>query len=92
MQEIFNRLSKSYGSKNERDLLISSLERLCFSIDPFKPLHEDQIDSLKKLGINHESSPYELTNTLIFLLEEFLQERLAKAPKDLGEGKSIHQN
>ena len=64
-----------YSRPSEREQVIRLLEKLCKTLDPFLKLTEEQEKALRLLGIEGKLNPYELTNTLVFLLEECIQEK-----------------
>ncbi len=74
---------EKYQSPNERKQVITLLEKLCKTLDPFLVLTAEQEKALRLLGIEGKLNPYELTNTLVFLLEESIQEQQKRSAFDL---------
>jgi hypothetical protein len=83
LQDLFKNLMERYPSPNERKQVINLLEKLCKTLDPFLVLTAEQEKALKLLGIEDKLNPYELTNTLVFLLEESIQEQQKRNAFDL---------
>lgn len=69
-------ISKKYGPEQFRNLTLDErvhiLKELCQIVDPFLPLSSDMKESLKSVGIENLEDPFQITNRLIFLLEETL--------------------
>ena len=62
---------------------IQVLRSLCQEIDPYTPLKSEVREQLKELGIDDGEDPFALTNRLLLLMEDALEEfhKLNKAIK-----------
>jgi len=68
----------SENEKAERALIlenrISSLRKICEELNPFGNVEQEIKDQLKAFGIVHFDDPFQLTNRLILLMEDSIQE------------------
>ena len=75
-----NTPSKALLSKNDKISIlknsIQELKLLCDQVDPFSEISDKQKSQLKNLGILDFSDPYRLTNQLIFITENAVEELL----------------
>ncbi len=61
----------------------TALKKLCQGLDPYAPLSALQKKKLTNLGVQNLEDPFQLTNQLLLLLEDALEEletRKAAAP------------
>ncbi len=65
-------------TKEERILelqeLIESLNQICSNLDPYQPISDNMKLSLEKLNIVMTDDPFTLTNQLVVLLEDAVEE------------------
>lgn len=57
---------------------INLLKKLCDEVDPWSPLPPEQIAALEKFQIVSTEDPFQLTNQLLLLLEDALEEKLRR--------------
>ena len=64
--------------QNERiDFLannINVLNRLCLKLDPYRPVSDEQKNILKEFNIEDCYDPFKVTNQLLTLLENYIEE------------------
>ena len=53
---------------------ISELNQLCANLDPYATIDEEEIKVLKKFNIQNWQDPFKLTNQLVLLLEDSIEE------------------
>ncbi len=54
------------------------LKKLCQELDPYAPLGARQKKKLASLGVNNLDDPFQITNQLLLLLEDALEELEAR--------------
>jgi hypothetical protein len=53
---------------------IDRLKVICNELNPYLPISEDMKNQLLEFGIEDFSDPFKITNTLIFALENYMEE------------------
>ncbi len=71
-----------YAEMNTRELetRIKVLRSLCDQLDPYSPLEAETKNRLKELNINPINDPFALTNQLLLLMEDALEELESRHP------------
>lgn len=50
------------------------LKNICLNLDPYAPMSEAEVETLKSLGLKELEDPFRLTNELILRMENLLEE------------------
>lgn len=58
----------------ELEELIETLNTICSTLDPYKPMNEAMKAQIEKLNIVVTEDPFALTNQLVVLLEDAVEE------------------
>ncbi len=58
----------------ELSSIIKELNSLCSELDPYQPLSNEMKKSLSKYGVFDEDNPFVITNKLVFILENSVEE------------------
>ena len=68
----------SFPSKSNREEFLANqikeLKLLCDEMDPYGEIGQEHLEKLSKLGISDLNDPFSLTNRLILMLEDSIEE------------------
>lgn len=75
--------------KNEKieilEAKIAKLNKICDEVNPYQELSEEMKNQLRELGILEFSNPFHITNTLVMILEDTIDELHQIKPFEVNE-------
>lgn len=75
-------LSFELFSNQELTTFIEKLNSICQHLDPYHPLSDKDSLALLELGIAKHDDPFELTNNLVKMLEDAIEEKMSRENKN----------